>query len=101
MPHPTELKSGWINEKNKMKKWPRLNFSDISRFCSFVLCKDNLIHRLECDYKQGKVYRYFTNSFIGNILYHNIDEVRILSIENEMCTITACQHETICLNDLS
>ena len=57
-----------------MKKWPRLSFSDISRFHSFILGKGNLIHRLECEYKQGKAYRYFTNSFIGEILYHNIDE---------------------------
>ena len=57
-----------------MKKWPRLYFSDISRFYSFVLAKDNLINRLECEYKQGKACRYFTNSFIGKILCHDIDE---------------------------
>ena len=57
-----------------MKKWPRLSFSDISRFYSFILGKDNLIHRLECEYKQGKAYTHFANSFIGEILYHNIDE---------------------------
>ena len=74
IPDPIDLKSGWINEKNGMKKWPRLYFSDISRFYSFVLGKDNLIHRLECEYKQGRAYRYFTNSFIGETLYHNIDE---------------------------
>ena len=59
-----------INEKNGMKKWPRLCSSDISRFYSFVL----VIHTLECEYTQGKAYRYFTNSFISEILYHNIDE---------------------------
>ena len=57
-----------------MKKWPRLYFSDISRFYSLVLGKDNVIHRLECELKQRKVCGYFTNSFIGEILYHNIDE---------------------------
>ena len=32
IPDPIDLKSGWINEKNGMKKCPRLYFSDISRF---------------------------------------------------------------------
>ena len=57
-----------------MKKWPRLYFSDISRFYSLVLGKGNVIHRLECELKQRKACGYFTNSFIGEILYHNIDE---------------------------
>ena len=57
-----------------MKQWPRLYFSDISRIYSFVLGKDDLIHRLEYKYKQGKACRYFTNSFIGEILYQNINE---------------------------
>ena len=74
IPDPFDLKSGCVNEKSGMKKWPRLYFSDISRFYSFILDKDSLIHRLEYKYKQGKAYRYFTNSFIGEILYHNIDE---------------------------
>ena len=74
IPDPIDLISGWINEKNWMKTWSRLYFSDISRFYSFVLGKDNLIHRLECKYKQRNAYRHFTNGFIGEMLYHNIDE---------------------------
>ena len=57
-----------------MTKWPRLYFSESRRFYSFDLGKYNLTHKLECEYKQGKAYRYFTNSFISKTLYHNIDE---------------------------
>ena len=32
------------------------------------------IHRLECKSNYGKAYRYFTNSFTGEIIHHNIDE---------------------------
>ena len=71
---PIDLKSAWINEKNGLKKWPRLYFTDISRFHSFVVGKDNLIHKSECEYKHGKAYRYLAHSFIGEILYHNIDK---------------------------
>ena len=67
----------------------KIMFSDISRFYGFILRKDNLIHRLECEYNSGRSFIYFTIS-------------QILSPENEMCTIPACQHETIrCLGDLS
>ena len=82
IPDPIDLKSGLMNEKKWNEKMAKIMFSDISRFYSFILRKDNLIHRLECEYKPGKAYRYFTIS-------------QILSPENEMCTIPACQHETI------
>ena len=87
-------------KKNGMKKWPRLHFSDISRFYSSVVGRDNLIHRLGCEYKRGKAYRYFSNSFVEDILII-LMKSQILSPENEMCIIQACQHETIrCLDGL-
>ena len=55
-----------------MEQWSRLYFSDISRYCSSVLGKTDLINRLECEYKQGKAYRYFTNKFIGEISFHDV-----------------------------
>ena len=61
-------------KKKWNKKCLRFCFPDISRFYSFVFGKDNLIQRLECEYEQGKAYRYFSNSFISKILYHNTDE---------------------------
>ena len=89
IPDPIDLKSGLMNEKKWNEKMAKIMFSDISRFYGFVLRKDNLIHRLECEYNPGRAFIYFTIS-------------QILSPENEMCTIPACQHETIrCLGDLS
>ena len=89
-----------------MKKWPRLYFSDISRFYSFVLGKGNLIHRIECEYKQGKAYKYFTNSFIAEILYHNIDEKSKFCLLKTKCVPSQCvsmkQYDVwvICRKDL-
>ena len=57
-----------------MIKWPKLYCTDISRFYSHVLGKVDLIHRLECEYKQGKAYRYFTDNFIGEIFYKEISD---------------------------
>ena len=40
---------------------------DISRYFSHVLGRENLWQRLECEYKEGKAYRYYANGFIGEI----------------------------------
>ena len=47
IPDPTDLKVGWIGEENGMVQWPRLYFSNISRYYSSVLGKTDLINRLE------------------------------------------------------
>ena len=70
IPDPIDLKVGWIGEENGMKQWSRLCFSDIGRYYSSALGKNDLINRLECEYKEGKAYRYFTNKFIREILFH-------------------------------
>ena len=73
---PVDLESGWINEKKWNEKMTKIYiFLSLSDFIVSFLAKTiYLIHRLECEYKQGKAYRYFTNSFIDEILYHHIDE---------------------------
>ena len=72
LPDPVDLKSGWIGEESGMSFWPKLYFSDISRFYSETLAKKNLLTRLECDYKEGKAYRYFTNQFVGETYINNV-----------------------------
>ena len=85
IPDPIDLKVGWIGEENSMEQRPRLYFSDISRYYRSVLGKTDLINRLECEYKQDKAYRYFSNKFIGDILFHYISE------ESNFCIlITKC-----------
>ena len=68
-----------------MEQWARLYFSDISQYYSYVLGKTDLTNRLECEYKQGKAYIYFTNKFIGEILFHYV------SYEAQFCILkTKC-----------
>eukprot|EP00111_Clytia_hemisphaerica_P016201 TCONS_00047932-protein len=40
---------------------------DISRHFSQVLGNDNLWQRLECEYKEGKAYRYYSDGFLGEL----------------------------------
>ena len=37
LPDPVDLKSGWIGEESGMSFWPKLYFSDISRFYSEII----------------------------------------------------------------
>ena len=80
IPDPVDLKVGWIGEENGMEQWPRLYVSVISQYYSSILGKTDLINRLECEYKQGKVYRCFSNKFIGEILFHYISDESKFSI---------------------
>ena len=36
--------------------------------------KENIVQRIECEYKQGKGYRYFTDNFICEVFYNNISD---------------------------
>ena len=71
---PLILKNGWLGEKDGIKLWPRLYFMDISRYFASVLGRENLLQRLECEYKEGKAYRYYANGFIGEVQSNMLDQ---------------------------
>ena len=62
---PMSIKTGWLGEKSGIKSWPQVYFMDISSYYKKVISKDDLWQRVECEYKEGKAYRYFTNGFLG------------------------------------
>lgn len=82
---PLEMKTGWIGENTGMLQWPKIYFMDISRYFSSVISREDLWQRLECEYKEGKAYRYFTNGFIGEILINNISDESKLCILKTKC----------------
>lgn len=47
---------------------PKLTLTDIIHFHDTVLNKSDLIQRIDCKHKEGKAYRYYTNSFIGQVM---------------------------------
>ena len=53
-----------------MTTWPKLYLTDIIRFYDTVLNKRDLIQRTEYEYKQGKVYHYYTNTFIREVIFN-------------------------------
>ena len=67
LPDPLSQKKGWISEGEGIRKWPSLYLTDISRFFHNSISSEDLIHRLECEYKEGKAYRYFTDEFVKEV----------------------------------
>ena len=57
----------WTDESKGIHLWPKTYFMDISRYFSNVLGRENLWQRLECEYKEGKAYRYYADGFIGEL----------------------------------
>ena len=70
---PLVIKEGWIGEKEGMSLWPKLYFMYISRYFSQVVSRENLWQRLECEYKEGKAYRYYSNDFVSEVLRNTLD----------------------------
>ena len=71
---PLDIKNGWIGEENGIKLWPKLCLTGITQFYGDVLEKKSIVQRIECEYKPGKAYRYFTDNFISEVYYNNIGD---------------------------
>ena len=75
-PDPFSLDAGWEGESKEtgLSKWPSIYYMDIERFMRNLNKKDDLLRRLNCDYKEGKAYRYFKCDFFKEIFYYQISE---------------------------
>ena len=71
---PLDIKSGWVGEENVMKLRPKLYLTDITRFYGDALDTKSIVQRIECEYKQRKAYRYFTDNLISEVYYNNISD---------------------------
>ena len=76
LPDPFQLDSkSWISEsKGGMIHWPSLYYLDISKYLDHINTPQDLLHRLDCEYKEGKGYRYFSGSFAKEIFWHPISQ---------------------------
>ena len=86
LPDPLSQKKGWISEGEGIRKWPSLYLTGISRFFHNVISSEDLIHRLECEYKEGKAYRYFTDEFVKEVYFHTISPSSPFCIMKTKCT---------------
>ena len=76
MPDPFSLEEDWLGETKDrdggLSKWPSMYYLDIEKFLRQLNASDDLLRRLECDYKEGKAYRYFKCDFVKEIFLHKI-----------------------------
>lgn len=75
----------WTSEKDGIHKWPKTYFMDISRYFSQVLGNNNLWQRLECEYKEGKAYRYYSDGFLGELHINFPEQNRNVCIMKSKC----------------
>ena len=47
---------------------------DISNYSLKVHGRENLLNQLKCECKEGKVYRYFTSGFIGDVSINHFED---------------------------
>ena len=72
------MKHFWVGEENGIKLWPQLYLTDIiyiifDNFMGMYWTKRAcIVQRIECQYKQGKAYRYFTGNAVRDVYYNNI-----------------------------
>jgi len=86
LPDPLALpKKQWSGEgmvrgrKWRTSKWPPVYYHDISNYLEGINTPGDFLHRLNCDYKEGKSYRYFACDFVKEIFYHPV------STESNIC----------------
>ena len=75
IPDPFSLEEDWLAEKDGgLSNWPSIYYMDIEHFLRRLNATDDLLRRLECDYKEGKAYRYFKCDFVKETFYHKITD---------------------------
>ena len=67
MPGSFSLKPGWI-------KWPSLCYMDIAKYHKENSLSDCLLLRLNCEYKEGKAFKYLSFDFVKEIYFHDISD---------------------------
>lgn len=75
-PDPLTLKkTEWISENQKgMLHWPPVYYHDIAKYLKQVNTPQDLLHRLDCEYKEGKGFRYFACEFVKEIFWTGIND---------------------------
>ena len=72
IPDPSTLKKGWLREDdNGLMKWPSIYFLDIAGYLKTRTSAD-LMKLLVNEYKEGKVFRYFSCGWVKGVFYHPI-----------------------------
>ena len=90
LPDPSTIKqTEWLGEKDGgLQQWPPIYYHDISNFLIGINTPNDLLHRLDCEYKEGKGFHYFACDFVKEIFWHHISDESPLFYQMQGNTIT-------------
>ena len=75
VPDPfTIAQKEWLGESDGLTNWPPVYYNDIERFLINLNMSGDLLHRLDCDYKEGKGFRYFATCFVKEVHWYKISD---------------------------
>ena len=57
-----------------MHYWPPVYYKDIATYLEHVNTLKDLLHRLDCEYKEGKGFRYYSTGFVKEIFWTGLNE---------------------------
>ena len=77
-----------------MLHWPSLYYLDISKFLDHINTPKDLLHRLDCEYKEGKGYRYFSSSFAKFMFYTMLSTYLVSPFIKFVGTVSAWYYRT-------
>jgi hypothetical protein len=94
LPDPLSLKKkDWTSEVNRgMINWPAVYYSDIAQYLQLLNTPQDLLHRLDCEYKEGKGFRYFSCEFVKEIFYSDIAKTDYCVLK---CKVTPSQRTSL------
>ena len=64
----------WLGETTGLTKWPSIFYHDIAKYLSSQNSPAEFLHRLDCNYKEWKGYRYFHCDFVKEVFWHTVSE---------------------------
>ena len=83
IPDPLKMDQGWVNEKEGVRYWPVTLYMDIFNVLAFH--PNELASNDLSDYKQSKAYSYFSQGWLGQLQFNNINGDSTLCLLRGSC----------------
>ena len=88
IPDPLTLKDGWIGEAKGIQNWLSIFYMDIANL--LTLTQPDFINRLESEYKEGKLYQYFSCEFVREIYINELNKETPVWILKSKVILSRC-----------
>ena len=90
----SEIKIGWVAEKEGMKLWPPTMYYDVCQFLLNDTKGPDLAKRVFKDYKEKKGFSFLSSGFLFEILYNTVSD------DCDMCFLKADCRPSMRIHDI-